>query len=71
MHKAHLAGLSSIIRSRNQRVLGGTAEHQGTAARGTGAAAAAGWDDAGGVALHATRDLENQLGQLWDRGTRP
>jgi hypothetical protein len=44
---------------------------QGTAARGTGAAAAAGWDDAGGVALRATRDLEYQLGLLWDRGTRP
>jgi hypothetical protein len=43
---------------------------RGTAARDTGAAAA-GWDDAGGVALRATRDLENQLGQLWNRGTRP
>ena len=43
---------------------------RGTAARGTGAAAG-GWDDAGGVALRATRDLENQLGQLWNRGTRP
>ena len=42
---------------------------RGTAARGTGAAA--GSDDAGDVAPRATRDLEYQLGQLWNRGTRP